>query len=186
MKLSVLICTISCRNIIYKQLICHLEKQISLLPNDLINQVEIISSSDESINIGQKRNLLLDKSVGDFIVFIDDDDTVCEDYLLSILKTINDNEGIDCIGIEGVITFNGQNLKKWYISIDYGSWFEKDNVYYRTPNHISPIKREIALKVKFPEIKFAEDFEYSKNIYPYLQKEAKINKSIYNYNYIDK
>ena len=186
MKLSVLICTISSRTIMYNELIAFLGKQKYSLPNHLLNEVEIIGCADETINVGQKRNLLLDEAKGDFIVFVDDDDTISEDYLLSILNCINDNPDIDCVGIEGIITFNGQNLKRWYISIDYGSWFERDNVYYRTPNHISPIRRNIALKVKFPEIKFAEDFEYSTNIFPYLKKEAKIQKSIYNYNYIDK
>ena len=186
MKLSVLICTISSRTIMYNQLIGYLRNQIFTLPDHFANEVEVITSFDESINVGQKRNWLLDEAKGDFIVFVDDDDTISEDYLVSILNCINDNPDIDCVGIEGVITFNGHNLKRWYISIDYGSWFERDNVYYRTPNHISPIRRSIALKVKFPEIKFAEDFEYSTNIFPLLKKEAKIQKSIYNYNYIEK
>ena len=43
---------------------------------------------------------------------------------------------------------------------------EKNGVYYRTPNHLSPVKHLIADKVRFPHVNHGEDAAYSKAIYP--------------------
>ena len=37
------------------------------------------------------------------------------------------------------------------------SYFEQDGVYYRPPNHLNPMKREIAIQFKFPEQYHGED-----------------------------
>jgi glycosyltransferase involved in cell wall biosynthesis len=145
------------------------------------SEVEIISDDSMDYNIGVKRNKLLETASGDYIVFIDDDDTVSKDYVKLILEATNTNP--DCIGISGIITTNGIKKRKWFISKNYGSWYKKDKIYYRTPNHISPVKREIAIKAMFPEIKFGEDIEYSKRILPFLKREVIITKIIYHYDY---
>jgi hypothetical protein len=88
--------------------------------------------------------------------------------------------------MKGIITFNGSNEKKWIISKECGTWYEKDNMYFRTPNHISPVRRDIALKVKFPKIMIGEDYEYSMGILPYLKKEYLIDKELYHYKYVTK
>ena len=149
-------------------------------------QVEIINDCSMNCTTGEKRNRLLEKAKGDFIVFIDDDDEVSDDYVESIIQAIDSNPHIDCIGMKGKITFDGANEKKWIISTSCGSWYEKDNMYFRTPNHISPVRREIALKVKFPKIMIGEDYEYSMGILPYLKREVFIDKELYHYKYVTK
>lgn len=171
----------------FAHLLTTLQQDLNLLPLSKQNKVEIISDSDAKCPIGEKRNRLLELSEGQFVVFIDDDDMVTRSYIPLILEAIEKNPTVDCIGINGVITFNGGSPLQWKISKDYESWHEKDNVYYRTPNHISPVRRDIAMKVKFPADKsFSEDFEYSKAIYPFLKTEAKIEENIYHYKYIEK
>lgn len=144
-------------------------------------QVEILTDDSMDYNIGEKRNKLLLRATGDFITYIDDDDSIYPNYVELILKATSTNP--DCIGICGIITTNGLKKKKWFISKDYWGWFERDSIYYRTPNHISPVKREIALKAMFPQIKFGEDAEYSKRILPFLHTEVKIDEEIYHYQY---
>jgi len=178
MILSILICTIPEREEMFKILKHYLENQISKK-----EQIEILWDSRKDINIGKKRNDLLQKAKGDFIVYIDDDDLVSEKYVELIVNCIKSNPQIDCIGINGIITTNGVNEKKWYISKEYKTWYEENHIYYRTPNHISPVKREIALKVGFPEKDFSEDFEYSVGILPYLEKECLIPEPIYHYKF---
>lgn len=134
--------------------------------------------------IGHKRNELLKMAKGKFIVFVDDDDDISDDYVELIVKAIEENPDIDCIGIQGTITFDGKNERQWYISKDYGRWYEENNVYYRTPNHISPVKRELALQIMFPEINFGEDSDYSHRLLPLLKSEVKIEKNIYLYKYL--
>ena len=74
----------------------------------------------------------------------------------------------------------------WHISKDFGFWYEQRGVYYRTPNHISPVKRELALLAGFPEIAFSEDAEYSKRLLPHLKTEVKIPGILYYYRYESK
>lgn len=144
--------------------------------------VEILSDDSMSYNIGIKRNALLKRAKGEYVVFIDDDDEVSPDYINLILIAIKFNP--DCIGINGSITTNGLNSMKWYISMFYKRWFTNKGIYYRTPNHISPVKRELALQAMFPEISHAEDYEYSMRLLPLLKTEYIISEPIYTYKYI--
>src|SRR5690606_24736050 len=109
------------------------------------------------------------------------DDKISSDYIRKILTAVS--ESPDCIGISGVITTNRKKKKQWHISKEYGRWYEKSGVYYRTPNHISPVKRELALKAMFPQINYGEDAEYSKRLLPFLKTEVKVKGNIYHYDY---
>lgn len=153
----------------------------SMLDGQLTAKVEVITDMSMSYNIGVKRNKLLSLASGKYIVFIDDDDHISYDYVAKILEACGTD--CDCIGISGIITTNGGNEMPWHISKDFGTWFERGNVYYRTPNHISPVKRELALKAGFPETSFGEDYEYSMRLLPYLLVETKIKGILYHYKY---
>lgn len=165
----------------------HLEKLTELrqiLDAQLTAEIEVITDHSMSYNIGTKRNKLLSLACGKYTVMIDADDLISEDYVEKILEACKSD--CDCIGISGVITTNGRNEMQWHISKDYMGWFERKNVYYRTPNHISPVKRELALLAGFPEISFSEDHEYSMRLLPMLKTEIKIPGILYYYRYESK
>lgn len=176
MKLSILIATMPDRR-----------KELRGLLEDLRSQcedfedVEIVINSRMDINIGAKRNLLLSEAKGDYIVFIDDDDHVTEGYVSCIMAALSTSP--DCVGISGIITTDGKNRKQWHISMGYRKWHQRNNTYYRTPNHISPVRRELALLAGFPEISHGEDHEYSKRLLPLLKSEVVIKGNIYHYDY---
>jgi len=180
--LSICICTLPSRGMMFNSLVRNLSRQVS--DSNLYDDVELTSDADIHKTIGQKRNDLLDLANGKFVVFIDDDDSVSGDYLKQIINVIRKNDDCDCIGMKGVITFDGHEEKKWEISKDFGKWFESNGVYYRTPNHISPIRTSIAKSVGFPNISNGEDFEYSMGVLPLLKKEVKIEKELYHYQYV--
>lgn len=183
MKLSILICTLPQRQVMFEALVGKLMGQLFKIA-DFKDQVEICSASNIKLTIGELRNDLLKMAKGDFVVFIDDDDDVDANYVKEILTVINANPNIDCIGINGIISFDGDKSKPWSISIKHGHWHETDEMYLRTPNHISPVRRSIALQAKFPNIAYGEDMEYSKRIFPFLKKEVCIKKPLYHYKYI--
>lgn len=176
MRLSILIATMPKRKDSFAKLLSSIDAQ-----TPMNGCIEVLWDDSMDYNVGTKRNKLLERATGDYITYVDDDDHVSKNYVSSILKAIETNP--DCVGICGVITTNGKNKKKWYISIDYDNWFEKNKIYYRTPNHISPVKREIALKAKFPEVSFSEDYDYSIRLKPLLKTEVKIPHEIYHYDY---
>ena len=189
MILSILICTLPDRALMLKKLLDGLNNNID--ENRLNNYVEILTDSEVGVNVGHKRNLLLKRAQGDYIVFIDDDDKVHPQYVKLIydcIKNYNYKNGmyekkLDCIAINGTITTDGQDERRWYISKEFGKWYEDKKVYYRTPNHISPVKREIALSSGFPSIVHGEDYHYSMRILPHLVSEAEIKQPIYHYDF---
>lgn len=177
-KLSILIATMPSRKESLVDLKYNLETQTRR--HKLTDRVEVIVDASMHYNIGAKRNKLLQQAKGEYIVFIDDDDHIAPDYIAKILPACN---GVDCIGISGIITTNGANQKQWHISKEYGSWYEANGIYYRTPNHISPVRRELALQSGFPETTFGEDFEYSKRLMPLIKTENIVKGAIYHYDY---
>lgn len=179
MKLSILVATTSARTAMFTPLKAEIERQMSYHPG----QVELIVNEHETDCVGKKRNDLLDMATGSHVVFIDSDDAIPPYYVAKILPII-EHVNPDCIGINGVITFNGGNARKWYISKDYRGWYEENEEYFRTPNHISPVRRELALMVGFPEVSFGEDFSFSKRLHSLLRQEAKIDEPMYFYHYI--
>lgn len=147
-------------------------------------KVELLVDSTEDLTVGGKRNKLLRQSQGLFVVFVDDDDEVTEDYVSTLVGTMEQHPLADCIGLEGWITFDGDRRQAWKISRTFDTWHEKEGVYYRTPNHISPVRRELALLVGFPDLSFGEDAEYSRRLLPLLKTEAYIPRPLYHYKFI--
>lgn len=175
MKLSLLICSLHERHELLKRLLAILEPQQT-------PEIEIITDIDNrEKTIGKKRNDLISKATGTYIAFIDDDDLVSPEYTHLILKAIEEDS--DCIGIEGIITTDKKNPKKFIHSIKYDSWFTENGVYYRCPNHLNPIKRTIATQIKFPEQNHGEDRVYSEGLRGKLLTETYIPVPIYFYEY---
>lgn len=192
--LSILICAIPSHLVMLEELLNHLIAQCGekIFEENLsgivkrrtlrFESVEIIIAYDnKNVTTGAKRNLLSGLATGKYLIAIDADDWVPDYYIEEILLAAK--EDADCIGINGTITTNGENEKKWYISKEYGYWYTKDNEYFRTPNHISPIKREIAIQVPYPNVTFGEDSEFSKNILPLLHTETIIERPLYFYRF---
>ena len=179
-KLSILICTIPERQPMFKELFNELSEQ-SKRCNSMV-QVCWDDSPKGTITIGAKRNKLLDLALGDYVCFADDDDSVAPDYIESILKAIE--KGTDCIGFKIKCYMEGKE-ENAASSMKY-DW--ADNVdgfrYVRSIYHKTPVKRELALKAKFPHISNAEDKAYSEALNPYLNTETEITEPIYHYAYL--
>lgn len=176
--LSILVCSTDKRK-------NFLERFIKSITPQLNYRVELLVETDDgSIEIGRKRNILLDKSKGKYVCFIDDDDLPSDDYVEKILTAIESEP--DCCSLEGIYTVNGNDPTLFRHSLDYKQWStgteDGKMVYYRTPNHLNAVKREIAIKVKFNDkLSNGEDKDYSKRLLPHLKTESKIDGVIYHY-----
>lgn len=169
--LSVLTCTLYSRSNLFFKLNEHLKKQVKKYP-----QVELLANIDNGEKtIGQKRNELLRSARGEYIVYVDDDDMVSDDYLYQILKAI-DYKRTDCYGIVGYIF-----KKKFIHSLKYSEWYSDDHAYYRCPNHLNPIKKELALQIGFKNLSYGEDHDFSKRLLPLLKTEIFIPTPLYFY-----
>ena len=176
--LSILICSLNEREKMLNKLLEQLRSQKT-------SAVEILVEKDNGkMLIGDKRNLLLKNSTGKYVAFIDDDDEISEDYIPKVLKAIQSEP--DCCGLEGIVTTDGRKRRKFIHSLKYNRWFESKGVYYRNPNHLNTIKRDIALKVGFSSKSHGEDRDFSMAVLPHLKTEEYIEGPIYYYKYVKK
>lgn len=175
-KLSILICSLWKRAGDFARLLNVLDKQLT-------NEVEILTEIDNGeITTGAKRNKLLEKAKGEYVVSIDDDDLVSDTYIKDILEAAK--EGKDAIVFKGWVTTDGKNKRKFELSKDFG-YLTLNGVYYRYPNHITPIKASIAKQFKFPDKVHGEDYDWATQIHNsgLIKTETKINKELYFYLY---
>jgi glycosyltransferase involved in cell wall biosynthesis len=183
MKLSICIATLPTRKQFFDELTNHLAEQI--LAQDAIDEVEIVSECDNGeMSIGNKRQKMLEDATGDYVVNIDDDDRVPDFYVEKILEAIKENP--DCIGFrvechnirEGVTASVSNKYKDWLSNHD---GFD----FVRCIHHLTPVKREISLKIGYKDMKGAEDSDYSFRLRDsgLLKKEVYINEVMYYYLY---
>jgi len=170
--LSILILTIPSRE---KQLV---ELMKCLEPQKHPN-VEILIDKRKRLKIGTKRQDILEKAHGKYIVFIDDDDLVHPYYISMILTAIKDSP--DCVGINGIMTTDGKDPKQFIHSIKYKKWYDENGIYYRNPNHLNPVLKGLALKAGFKTINHGEDHLYSHALFHLLRSEVYIENPIYHY-----
>lgn len=178
MLLSILIPTLPKRLELFNDLCFHLHTQIEGLPGGWWQWVELLSDDrPKPVTVGEKRQALLEKTTGQFVAFIDDDDWVHDYYIESILQVLVNMNQVDAIGFGGHMTQSGTFDRNFRISAEYG-YSEDSQNYYRYFNHLSPIRRDIALKIGFINAMYGEDFDYSMRL-----KESGLVK---NWTYIDK
>lgn len=171
MKLSILICTVDTRT-----------DKVSKLINELTNpNIELIWLGDnQKMTIGQKRNWLLWMATGDYVAFIDDDDSIEPNYIKELLNGCNSGVDVVCFDVM-YNSDSGVNMPVYY-SVMFQNENNKDH-FKRTPNHLMCFKRSIAKEVLFRPVNFGEDNDFAERIKPLIKTEHQINKVLYNYQY---
>ena len=202
--LSILICSLTERKDSLARLLLSLMRQCGDLvsvDNKRIGEcmiqiysfekVEIIVATDNrTITTGAKRNILLELATGVMVSEIDDDDTPANYYVEEALRAAE--QDVDAIAINGHMTTDSKNPIKWFISKDNPYCAARDEqgneIYLRWHNHISFIRRTIAIQFKFPDICHGEDYDWSKRVHDsgLIQGEAVITKPMYHYDFRNK
>jgi len=179
-KLSILICSVDIeeRQIKLKKLISELNRQISKNYAEEIIEV-IVDTDNMNKSVGQKRNDLIQKSQGEFICFIDDDDFISENYLSSILYNLNSGIDILLIGIEHIV--NGVNQTKILPSLYIDNLNTGEAVLKTNHFHLCPHKKSIAERVLFDCINFAEDMIYSQKMVKHINNSYVLSTPLYIY-----
>ena len=176
-KLSVLIATTVDR----REMFGRLMEEFAMQATD---EVQILfEEDDKKMSIGRKRQLLLERAEGDYIVYFDSDDFPYPNYLSEILTALD--SGPDCVGFLIHMTTNNKYPQTCCHSLKFKRW-EKNRAgydYVRSPGHFNPIKRDIALRVGFKDMRFGEDHAYSIGVTRLLRTEVFINKRLFHYRY---
>lgn len=185
--LSILIPTVIGREVFYGKLYDKLWQQI--INNNLTEEVEIVCECDDRVmSIGSKRQLLVTKAKGKFVVFIDDDDDIPYEYCQLICDAIKNNEDIDAIGFLQQCTFNGGVPVLASLSNRWNDWGENMEQfrYVRTPFFPTPMLREYAFQVGYNDMRYGEDHDFSRRLKQsgLIKNEFFIDKIMYYYIYV--
>ena len=177
-KLSILIPSTFDRLEMTELLVEHLEVQSDFKP------VEILTDMDnKEVSIGAKRQRMLQKARGEYVVMIDSDDWVPTDYVDEILKALESNP--DCVGHQ--IECQGTTGKTESVSNRYLKWAEKQRGfhYIRTPYPKVPIRRSMCLTIGYKDLRYGEDHDFSKRLKAskLIKKETYVSKVLYFYRY---
>ena len=179
-KLSILVPTIPNRvNNKFISLVENLQEQIGEK-----KKVEIIGFFDNKRRtLGEKRQAMIDIAIGDYIVFIDDDDYVASTYVVDILTCLEENPECDCVVFDTICTEYSKNNKKTYCKygIEYNYFDDNNGNWTGKPSHTMVYKKSILTKCKFDNISVGEDFAWVSKAYPNIKNQARIPKVLYYY-----
>lgn len=183
--LSILIPTIPQRTKEFERLSTELYRQISECNASELVQVLPLSTEtylNGGPSTGAKRNQLLSIAMGKYVAFVDDDDMVMDCYISEILKAAETD--CDVMATNGYMTTDGREHMDFEISI-HNPYALVGGKYLRHPNHLSPIRRNIALDIGFPDQSNGEDYDYCRRLKDsgLCKTETKIIPQIYHYNY---
>lgn len=175
--LSILICTTYDRRRLFEKLYAELDRQS-------MGAVEILFEEDgKQISVGAKRQKLLRRATGEYIVFFDSDDWPFKNYIEEILTALEHRP--DCVGFLIHMTTNGKKDQTCCHSLQYKEW--ATNVdgydYVRNTTHFNPVRRDLALQVGFKDMRFGEDRKYSDAVTKLCKTEVFINKKLFHYRY---
>ena len=185
----------SCRegDILLSILVASLPERIELLsklykqvvPQTIGKPVEILVITDNrTMSIGQKRQVLNEMAKGKYVVHVDDDDTISEDYVDLLLEKIRENR-YDVINFVCMVHIGDENPKPCYYSKDFiYSNLEKYNL--RKPNSRCCFRKETALQQNYHDYPYAEDDDWGERIAPFIKRECIIDKVLYNYKWVEK
>ncbi|WP_412070326.1 hypothetical protein [Rubrivirga sp. IMCC43871] len=182
MLLSILIPTLEERAESFAFIHAKLTRQIR--EGGLEDEVEVLSLVDGGeLPTGVKRNLLMEKARGRFVASVDDDDDVHGHYVALIVEAIRATPDVDCVGIQGRVTFREHTSRRFVYSIRYGEYRTRGGVYERPPHHLNPIRADIARQYPFEPVRTSEDSDWALRLSRdgALQTEVFIDDVLYHY-----
>lgn len=171
------------------------EKQVGILHGQiascgLVGQVSVITETDGGeLSIGLKRNRLMTRAGAEFIVYVDDDDVVSDTFVRDIVDAIGDGD-VDCIsvlhrarlanGVWQTTEFSIRHKRKHH---EGPAGDDARRVYCIPISHVCPVRREIALKFPFKDMRGGEDTDQAYRIADagVLKRERRVERPVYWY-----
>jgi hypothetical protein len=152
---SVLIPTIPGREDGLRNLLSSIREKLSRIAPDL--RVEYcVRFDNREMSIGLKREELLQKCLGKYMSFIDDDDDITDAYIEDLVQTIRGNYPV--MRLRGQIN---QYTFTHSLENKLTGKMAKDNVFLRPPNHLNPMMSDVAKLIHFRDSIRGEDLDWA-------------------------
>jgi hypothetical protein len=123
---------------------------LAMVVPQITDGVELIVLCDDGeISSGAKCQRMLEMSQGRFVVWLDDDDEISPVYVDLVLDAIRRVPNAHYIGYLFTRSIDGNEQCLWNVPM---------------PLHITPVRRELAIKVGFPDKNAGDDSDYSQGL----------------------
>lgn len=178
---SILILGVPDRMESLSKLIQKLEDQVD--KNNLKGEVEILALIDNKTRtVGNKRQSLLDTCEGRFVAYLDDDDTISDDYIPEIVSAIKLDRYVDVVSFNQETRINNDPPNIVYFGLQYENTEYYPGVpVYRKPFHMCAWNRNIAKQVRFKNISLTEDWAWIEELCKLAKTEFHIDKILHYY-----
>jgi hypothetical protein len=144
------------------------------------------------MTVGEKRQRLIETTDAPYFAFVDDDDDLHDRYGEWMLGGIR--AGADVVGFKLRHFVNGVLTGYATHSLASGAWRKEEHDdglsrYWRTPNHLNPIRRELALSIGYKAMTCGEDADYSRRLFAAhgsTMRELFVDEFVYDYLFVEK
>lgn len=167
LSVQILVATLAARRNVLEPLLKRFTEQIAAAPGGF-DAVDVVILSDAGEHsIGEKRNALLRDATAEYVAFFDDDDWPSPGYVKYALDAAAAQQ--DCAALYGKIYSCDKSGKisghrVFEHSLAHTKWYEAGGVYFRPPNHLNLIRRDIAVAFPFKDISHGEDHNWSNDL----------------------
>lgn len=175
-KLSILTPSIPSRADRLAKLSEAIAEQIGDLPVE-----HLVLIDNKRRTIGEKRDNLLRLANGEYIAFVDDDDTILPGYVDELLRAIN--SAPDVITFEQHAYFDGVLYRVNFRHGQPNNELLPDVLNTRAAWHVCAWKQSVALRSRFPWVQYGEDWAWAEPLNALELKEHHINKVLHEYRF---
>ncbi len=124
-----------------------------IAPHPQVEHVVILDNMTRSV--GLKRQACLDSALGEYVMFVDDDDGIYPDTIPLILAAIKRQP--DVITFKQSASYNGRESEVVFHLNHQDGPFVAGGQTIRAPWHVCAWKRELVADCLFPDISYGED-----------------------------
>lgn len=175
MRLSILMPALAGRD--YEPLACELQRQINRSGQTAEVLVELDRGERTS---GQKRQALVNRSQGDYLAFMDDDDWISPDYVRSLC--MGAAKGVDVVTFEMAIESLKRCTDRWKLGLHPDDLTRGS----MAANHLCAWRRDLATKVGWcPDLGYADDQLWYEPLHAcgLVRTEMHVPEPLYEYRY---
>lgn len=146
-------------------------------------RVKVLAYWDNGqVDIATKKQALLDAAGTDYLSFVDDDDTVSDDYVAAVLDALD--SWPDYVGLKLQVYQDGKPLVLSHHSLRHGGWLNEGAPYFRRDiTCANPMRTLIAKAARFtgPKRGQAEDVHWVAQLRGKLRTEVFVDRVLYHY-----
>jgi hypothetical protein len=146
-------------------------------------RVKVLAYWDNGeVSLAVKKQALVDACDTDYQCFVDDDDTVSDDYVDRILGAIESRP--DYVGLKLMVYMNGAPFVLSHHSLRHGRWTNEGESYYRRDiTCANPMRTDIARTARFDVVERGqpEDVPWVTQLRGRLKTEVFVDEVLYHY-----